>query len=73
MRYVFLTRHGKAEIVRTQHGWIALFDGEALGNYTSPQIAAEEMAEGTCYWPSAGNIGSFGISDDLSDWSPSLF
>lgn len=73
MRYSYSTRHGKAEIVQTSRGWEVLFDGEALGTYASPHTAVEELSEGTCYWPSAGNPASFGISDDLSDWSQARF
>lgn len=73
MRYTFVTRRGKAEIVQASRGWTLLFDDEALGSYASPEIAAEEIVEGTCYWPSAGDPTSFGISDDLSDWTQSRF
>lgn len=71
--YSFTCRKGLAEIVwrRNPVGfpWNCYFNGQWLGCYASPQVCVEQMAGGSCDWPSEGDISEFGLSDDLSDWA----
>ena len=71
--YSFRCRNGTAEIVwrfdRGREAWHCYFNGQWLNGYVSPHVAAEEVAGGSCNWPSEGDISGFGISDDLSDWA----
>ena len=66
--YTYHTRAGTFTI-RFQRGkWHVLFGGENLGNYTTPQQAAEELSSGGTDWPGATNPSKLGISDDIGDW-----
>lgn len=71
--YAFRCRKGLAEIIwrfeRGQTAWHCYFNGEWIGGYGSPRVSAEQIAGGSCNWPSEGDISEFGISDDLSDWA----
>lgn len=48
--------------------WRAWWRDEDLGENVSAQAAVEDLASGTTQWPSCGNPGTLGLSDDLSDW-----
>jgi hypothetical protein len=71
--YSYRCRKGVAEIVwridRGRPAWHCYFNGEWLGGYAAAQVAVEEVAGGSCNWPSEGDISTFGISDDLSEWA----
>ncbi|NOJ46047.1 hypothetical protein [Bradyrhizobium archetypum] len=68
VKWVYRTRAGQAQIVPTPKGYALVFDGEPLGHYASPASAAEELANGTCHWPSAGNPSDMGIPEELDEW-----
>jgi hypothetical protein len=68
VKWVYRTRAGQAQIIPTPKGFALMFDGEALGTYTSPAAAAEELANGTSFWPSAGDPTKMGIPEDISGW-----
>lgn len=71
--YSFRCRQGLAEIIwradRGHTAWHCYFNGQWLGHYPTVHVAVEEVAGGSCNWPSEGDISEFGISDDLSDWA----
>lgn len=68
--YAHRTREGTF-MIRFQRGrWHVLFDSENLGNYFSPQQAAEELSSGGTDWPGVTNPSTLGISDDIGDWEP---
>jgi hypothetical protein len=68
-RWIIKTRKGLAEIVPQQGGFALLFDGEALEHHASPGATAEALANGTCFWPSAGDPSKFGIPEELGEWT----
>ncbi|MDD1522633.1 hypothetical protein DCG74_00050 [Bradyrhizobium sp. WBAH42] len=49
-------------------GFAVTFGGEALGHYASPSSAAEDLANGTCSWPSNGDPSNLGIPENISEW-----
>ncbi len=68
MKWTYETRAGLAEIIIVPDGCALLFDGQLLGQYISPVLAADELANGTCYRPSAEDRTKMGIPEDLSAW-----
>jgi hypothetical protein len=68
-KWIFKTRKGLAEIVPQRGGFALVFDGQALENHASPAAAAEELANGTCTWPSFGDPSKLGIPYDINDWT----
>jgi hypothetical protein len=69
-KWIFKTRAGLAEIIPQGGGsFVLVFDGEALENHTSPAAAAEALANGTCFWPSAGDPTHFGIPEEVGEWT----
>jgi hypothetical protein len=69
-KWIFKTRAGLAEIIQQRGDNFALvFDGEALENHTSPAAAAEALANGTCFWPSAGDPSQLGIPEEIGEWT----
>lgn len=69
-RYSYKTRHGTAVIQKQPDGrWMLLFEGEGLGIYQNPSVAAEEFANGYCTWPSAGDPTPWGVPEELDGWS----
>lgn len=68
--YSHSTARGPFWIVRKPDGWHLMWESEDLGTYSTPQRAADDAAGGTCTWPSFGNCGKVGLSDDISDWRP---
>lgn len=68
VKWIFKTRAGLAQIVPTPKGFAITFDGETLGHYASPAAAAEDLANGTCFWSSAGDPSNLGIPEDISEW-----
>lgn len=56
-KWIFKTRKGLAEIVQRRGGsFTLLFDGQALEEHSSQTAAADALANGTCYWPSFGDL-----------------
>jgi hypothetical protein len=69
-RWVYRTRAGLAQIVPDRGGgFMLIFDDEALEHHASPGAAAEALANGTSFWPSAGDPSRLGIPEDISDWT----
>jgi hypothetical protein len=68
VKWVYRTRAGQAQIVPAPKGFALMFDGEALGIYASPAAAAEDLANGTSFWPSAGDPSEMGIPEDITEW-----
>ena len=62
-RWVFRTRAGLAQIVPNSMGYDLVFDDEKLEHHASPGSAAEALANGTCFWPSAGDPSKLGIPE----------
>ena len=50
--------------------WHVLFEGEDLGNYFTPQQAADELSSGGTDWAGLIDPSTLGISDDIGDWEP---
>ncbi|PPQ14051.1 hypothetical protein CV770_39120 [Bradyrhizobium sp. AC87j1] len=68
MKWTYETGSGLAEIISVPGGCALLFDGQVLGQYISPVVAAGELANGMCHWPWAGDPTKMGIPEDLSEW-----
>lgn len=69
-RWIFKTRAGVAEIIPQGRGsFVLMFDEEALETHTSPAAAAEALANGTCFWPSAGDPSQLGIPEEIGEWA----
>jgi hypothetical protein len=67
-RWTYKTRAGLAEIRPESDGVVLIFDDERLEHHASPAAAAEALANGTCFWPSAGDPSKLGIPEDVSEW-----
>lgn len=67
--FVFATKAGRFAIVPSSGRWHAMFEDERLGSYASPQHALDDLAGGHCDWPSCGDPSTFGLPDELSDWT----
>jgi hypothetical protein len=66
--WIFRTRVG-VFCVRFFNGrYHALFGDENLGNYATPQQAAEDLAGGYTDWPSCGDPSRFGLPSDIGEW-----
>lgn len=69
-KWIFRTRAGLAEIIPEKGGrFVLLFDGDVLESHASPAAAAQALANGTCFWPSAGDPSGFGIPEDVDEWT----
>ncbi|MEW6304403.1 MAG: hypothetical protein AB1705_13075 [Verrucomicrobiota bacterium] len=69
MKYRFHTKAGVFEIEQRSGRWHAMFLGESLGSYATPQDAAGDLALGHTFTPSTGvDPGTLGIAEDLSEW-----
>ena len=69
-KWIFQTRAGLAEITSERNGGFTLtFDEAALEHHASPENAADALANGTCFWPSAGDPSTFGIPEDIREWT----
>ena len=68
--YTFKTRKGAVTIVLEPSGrWQVMYDGDGLGSYATPAMAADDVAGGHTFTPSNGiDLGSLGISPDIGDW-----
>jgi hypothetical protein len=69
MRWIFKTRAGLAQVIRVPRGYDLVFDDEILESHASAASAAEALANGTCFWPSAGDPSELGIPEDISEWT----
>lgn len=67
-RYEFTTSRGVFYIEPRGKQWVVKFGDEELGKYASALIAAENLAGGHTFWPSAGDPSALGVPEDLSDW-----
>jgi len=68
VHWIYRTRAGLAQIVPAPHGFAIVFDGEKLEYHASPAAAAQALANGTVFWPSASNPSELGIPDDIDEW-----
>lgn len=50
--------------------WHAIWDGEDLGGYDSPEEAVIDLACGKTRQPSCGNTARLGLSADVGRWFP---
>lgn len=68
-RYTHPTRVGLFSIVLNHDGrWQALFEGEALGSYSTSQQALDDLASGASLWPSCGDPSQLSLPDEIADW-----
>jgi len=58
-----------SQYIQTIAVCVLVFDNETLEHHASPEAAAEALANGTCFWPSAGDPSQLGIPEDVSDWT----
>ncbi|WP_156918364.1 hypothetical protein [Bradyrhizobium sp. Cp5.3] len=68
VKWIFRTHAGKAQIVPTPKGFAIVFAGETLDYRNSPAAAAEALANGACYWPSAGDPSKMGFPEGIGGW-----
>jgi len=68
VKWFYKTHAGVAQIVPTGEDFTVTLDDETLRRYASPASAAEDLANGTCSWPSAGDPSNLGIPDKISQW-----
>lgn len=67
--YIFSTKVGIFSIVPKAGRWHAMFRGESLGSYFSPQQAADDLAGGHTFTPPGGfDTSKLGIPADISEW-----
>lgn len=69
--YSFRTQRGTARIIyhSVNRRFHAVFGDESLGNYYSPEKAAEDLASGRTLSHSSGiDLATLGIPDDLEQW-----
>jgi len=67
--YSCQTRIGKFYIAEINGYFQPVFDDEPLGNYGTPQQAAEDLANGHTDFPSCGvDPSTLGIPDDVTEW-----
>lgn len=65
----FSTRKGIFYIVPKDGRFTVMFQDEPLGNYSTPQQAADDVAGGHTFTPSCGvDTSTLGISEDLGSW-----
>lgn len=67
--YQFKTNAGAFHIVPRGNRWLAMFEGENLGSYATPQHALDELAGGHTDWPDCGDPSECGLPDDIADWT----
>jgi len=65
----FQTRRGVVRITPENDRFLAMFEDEALGWYSTPEQALDDLIAGTCAWPSIGSPAQLGLPDDLRDWN----
>lgn len=67
--YFFQTKFGTAAVSPLNGRWVAVFDGENLGSYASPQQAVDDLVGGHTYSPSSGiDTSEIGLPVDVEDW-----
>lgn len=67
--YLYRTRAGVFSIVLRDDRWHVIFDGDSLGSYETPMQAADDLAGGHTFSPSAGvDTATLNIPADLSEW-----
>ena len=67
--YTYQTKAGTFQLLEKQGRWHAMFQGESLGTYSSPQKAADDLSGGHTFMPSSGvDPGKLGIPADLPEW-----
>lgn len=64
----YKTSHGLWTIRREGGRFWAYFNSEKLQGYTSPSVAVEEVAGGSCNWPGSLDPADCNISDDITHW-----
>lgn len=68
--YKYETRKGAIYILATKRGFDVIFGGETLGNYRSPEGAANDVAGGHTLSPSSGvDLGLLMIPYDIAEWA----
>lgn len=50
--------------------WHVVWEGDDLGSFDSPEVAAEEVADGCTFWPKSGNPALMNLSPELKAWTP---
>jgi hypothetical protein len=69
-KWIYRTRAGLAEIIPERGGgFVLVFDEERLEHHGTREAAAEALANGTCFWPSAGDPSRLGIPEDVDEWT----
>jgi hypothetical protein len=67
--YKFKTSVGDFYILLQYGKWHAVFDGESVGAYATPQQAADDLAGGHTFSISGGHdTAVLGIPPDLGEW-----
>jgi hypothetical protein len=67
--WFFETSVGTFFIVRVRGRYAVLFEDEGLGVYSTPNQAAEDLANGHTFLPSSGvDPAELGIPEEVGDW-----
>ncbi len=64
----YVTEVGPFFIVSRNERWHVVWCEEEIGDFTSPELAAKEVAGGHTLWPFWGNPGRLGIPAELERW-----
>jgi hypothetical protein len=68
--YFYETRVGVFSIVQRRDRWHAMFEGESLGSYATPQQAADDLAGGHTFSPGRDiDTSTLRIPADINEWS----
>jgi hypothetical protein len=68
-QYVFRSSAGDFAIILKNERWHVIYQGESLGNYASPALAAADVSGGHTSSTSNGiDPGTLGIPEDLCEW-----
>lgn len=67
--YIYRTRAGEFQIVKRGDRWHVIYQGESLGSYDSPRLAASDVSGGHTFSTSNGvDPGVLGIPEDITEW-----
>lgn len=70
MTWYYKTKKGIFYIAPMNDGkFHIIYDDTSLGGYPTPHQAAEEIANGYCFWPSCGDPEELNIPEELDDWT----
>jgi len=71
--YTFDTAHGPFHILFVDAQWWLIYDGESLGRYATPELAACDLSSGAVPLLADGTrVAELAISGDLNFWRAAL-